>query len=155
MAGRRAGWWCCLPLAVAAALAPAGTALPQSDPLRTLSAIPPEVMFLRAAGQWRQGERTGPLRIVLVRTDAPDGAMRLYVQWLQVADERTGRLATVATEEIPEVFDWRVRIEDYRIEPDVEGARVSFDGTVLTSGRSRRYMLVIGPPGEVSFSALR
>jgi hypothetical protein len=37
----------------------------------------------------------------------------------------------------------------------VDGARVAFDGTVLTSGRSRRYLLIIGPPGEVSFSALR
>ena len=137
------------------AVAPVSPALPQSDPLRTLSAIPPEVMFLRAAGQWRQGDRSGPLRIVLLRTTSPDGALRLYVQWLQVADERAGRLATVATEEIPEVFDWRLRIDDYRIEPDVDGARVAIDGTVLTSGRSRRYLLVIGPPGEISFSALR
>lgn len=142
-------------LSLALMLASAGPALPQSDPLRVLSAIPTEVMFLRAAGQWRQGERSGPLRLVLLRTASPDGAMRLYVQWLQVADERTGRLASVATEEIPEIHDWRVRIEDYRIEPEVDGARVALDGTVLTSGRSRRYLLVIGPPGEVSFSALR
>lgn len=150
----RAAWRIVLAAALAAA-APAPPALSQSDPLRTLSAIPPEVMFLRAAGQWRQGDRSGPLRIVILRTASPDGAMRLYVQWLHLADERSGRLATVATEEIPEIHDWRVRIEDYRIEPDVDGARVSFDGTVLTSGRHRRYLLVIGPPGEVSFSALR
>jgi hypothetical protein len=125
------------------------------DPARTLSVIPGEVMFLRATGQWRQGDREGPSRIVLLRTSSPDGAMRLFVQWLAVADQRTGRIGVVATEEIPEVFDWRVKIEDYRIEPELDGARVMFDGVVLTSGQKRRYMLTIGPPGEVMFSGSR
>lgn len=143
-------------LAMLAALAAAGPLAAQSpDPTRILSAIPGEVMFLRATGQWRQGDREGPSRIVLLRTNAPDGAMRLFVQWLAVADQRTGRIGVVATEEIPEVFDWRVKIEDYRIEPDVDGARVMFDGVVLTSGQKRRYMLTIGPPGEVMFSGSR
>lgn len=143
-------------LAMLASLAAAGPLAAQSpDPTRILAAIPGEVMFLRATGQWRQGDREGPSRIVLLRTNAPDGAMRLFVQWLAVADQRTGRIGVVATEEIPEVFDWRVKIEDYRIEPDVDGARVMFDGVVLTSGQKRRYMLTIGPPGEVMFSGSR
>jgi hypothetical protein len=142
--------------AVIVALALSGPAAAQSpDPSRILSAIPGEVMFLRATGQWRQGDREGPSRIVLIRTGSPDGAMRLFVQWLAVADRQTGRLGVVATEEIPEVFDWRVKIEDYRIEPEVDGARVMFDGAVLTTGQRRRYMLTIGPPGEVMFSAGR
>jgi hypothetical protein len=143
-------------LAMLALLVAAGPLAAQSpDPTRTLSAIPGEVMFLRATGNWRQGDREGPSRIILLRTSSPDGAMRLFVQWLTVADQRTGRIGVVATEEIPEVFDWRVKIEDYRIEPDVDGARVMFDGVVLTSGQRRRYMLTIGPPGEVMFSGSR
>ncbi len=139
----------------ASLILPAPLAAQSPDPARILSAIPGEVMFLRATGTWRQGDREGPSRIVLIRTNSPDGAMRLFVQWLTVADQRSGRLGVVATEEIPEVFDWRVKIEDYRIEPDVDGARVIFDGVVLTSSQRRRYTLMIGPPGEIMFSGGR
>lgn len=159
MRGRAAGRLarrCAWIAVMLAALFPALPAAAQSpDPTRTLSAIPGEVMFLRATGTWHQGDREGPSRIVLLRTGSPDGAMRLFVQWLAVADQRSGRLGVVATEEIPEVFDWRVKIEDYRIEPEVNGARVLFDGTVLTGGQRRSYILTIGPPGEVMFSARR
>ncbi|MGU9981865.1 hypothetical protein ACJ4V0_17680 [Phreatobacter sp. HK31-P] len=124
------------------------------DHSRLLSAIPAEVMFLRATGSWMSGEREGTTRVVILRTGAPDGAQRLYVQWLAAAD-RTGRVAVVSTEEVPEVFDWRIAIEDYRVEPDASGSRVLLDGRIIGSGQGRRYMLTIGPPGEITFSALR
>jgi hypothetical protein len=152
---RRPSRWSLMTAALAVMLAAAEARAQSPDPTRILSAIPPEVMFLRATGTWSQGERDGPTRIVLMRTGSPDGAMRLFVQWLATADRRTGRLGVVATEEIPEVFDWRVKIEDYRVEPDANGSRVVFDGTVLTSNQRRSYLLTIGPPGEVMFSARR
>ena len=46
-------------------------------------------------------------------------------------------------------------MEDYRVEPDGAGSRVQIDGRVLGSGQPRRYLLTIGPPGEVTFGALR
>jgi hypothetical protein len=137
------------------ALLCAGPGAAQSpDHSRILSAIPGEVMFLRATGSWMSGEREGTTRIIILRTGLPDGAQRLYVQWLAVAD-RTGRIAVVASEEVPEVFDWRIAIEDYRVEPDAAGSRVLLDGRIVGSGQARRYMLAIGPPGEITFSALR
>ncbi|KAF0118295.1 MAG: hypothetical protein FD152_4703 [Xanthobacteraceae bacterium] len=140
---------CCL------ALLCAGSGAAQSpDHSRLLSAIPGEVMFLRATGAWTSGEREGTTRMVILRTGSPDGAQRLYVQWLAAAD-RTGRIALVSTEEVPEVFDWRIAIEDYRVEPDVGGSRVLLDGRIVGSGQARRYVLAIGPPGEITFAALR
>ena len=141
-----------LVLVLAALAAPA---LAQSDAGRALSSLSPDVLFVRATGPWVSGERRGTSRIVLLRTPSPDGAQRLYVQWLAVIDPSTGRTGTVATEEIPEVFDWRVGMEDYRVEPDGAGSRVQIDGRVLGSGQPRRYLLTIGPPGEVTFGALR
>lgn len=125
------------------------------DPVRALSTLAPEIMFVRATGTWTTGEREGTSRIVLLRSGAPDGAQRLFVQWLNRPDGGSGRPAIAATEEIPEVFDWRVGIEDYRVEPEANGARVVIDGLIIGTGRSRRYILAIGPPGEVSFAALR
>jgi len=133
--------------------APPGAAQ-SPDTSRSLSAIPAEVMFLRATGPWTSGEREGTTRMVILRSGSPDGAQLLYVQWLAAAD-RTGRIAVVATEEVPEVFDWRVAIEDYRVEPDANGSRVLLDGRIIGSGQGRRYMLTIGPPGEITFAALR
>lgn len=133
----------------------AAPALAQSDAGRALSSLSPDVLFVRATGAWVSGERQGSTRIVLLRTPSPDGAQRLYVQWLAVIDPATGRTGTVATEEIPEVFDWRVGIEDYRVEPDGAGSRVLIDGRIIGSGQSRRYLLTIGPPGDVTFGALR
>lgn len=125
------------------------------DPARALGSIAPEVMFVRATGGWSTVERTGTTRIVLLRSGSPDGAQRLFVQWLNRPDEPFGRPAVAATEEIPEIFDWRVGIEDYRVEPEANGSRVVLDGRIIGTDRSRRYMLSIGPPGEVTFSALR
>lgn len=142
-------------LAFAVALLGLATGAAAQDSSRALSAIPGEVMFLRATGTWNQGDREGPSRIIILRTNSPDGALRLFVQWLQISDRRTGRLGVVATEEIPEIFDWRVKIEDYRIEPETNGARVILDGIVIPTSQRRRYMLTIGPPGEVMFSATR
>lgn len=142
-------------LALAALLTLAAGGAMAQESSRTLSAIPGEVMFLRATGTWSQGDREGPSRIIILRTNAPDGALRLFVQWLQVSDRRSGRLGVVATEEIPEIFDWRVKIEDYRIEPEANGARVILDGIVIPTSQRRRYLLTIGPPGEVLFSATR
>ena len=145
-------------LAVAALVLAADAPLPgraqSPDTSRLLSAIPAEVMFLRATGAWQSGEREGTTRMVILRSGSPDGALRLYVQWMATT-ERGGRAAVVATEEVPEVFDWRVAVEDYRVEPDANGSRVLLDGRIIGSGQSRRYMLTIGPPGEITFAALR
>lgn len=151
----RAPW---LAIAVAGLFMAAEAPLPgraqSPDTSRFLSAIPAEVMFLRATGAWQSGEREGATRMVIVRSGSPDGALRLYVQWMTTT-ERGGRATVVATEEVPEVFDWRVAIEDYRVEPEVNGSRVLLDGRIIGSGQSRRYMLTIGPPGEITFAALR
>jgi hypothetical protein len=144
-------------LALAAALAGltaagGGLAFAQTtDPARLLAQIPSDIVLVRTTGTWSNGEREGPTRIVLLR--AGDDAMRLFVQWLAVADARSGRLASVATEEIPEIFDWRARIDDYRVEPAPGGSRVILDATILTNQQARRYVLTIGPPGEVMLSA--
>ncbi|MGQ3317310.1 MAG: hypothetical protein ACT6TH_13420 [Brevundimonas sp.] len=140
---------------LAAGLAPLPALAQAPDPVRALSSLAPEIMFVRATGGWTTGEREGTSRIVLVRSGAPDGAQRLFVQWLNRPEPGAGRPAIAATEEIPEVFDWRVGIEDYRVEPEANGARVVIDGRIIGTGRSRRYVLSIGPPGEVTFSALR
>ncbi len=141
-------------LALLAAQAPHPALAQSPDHSRSLSAIPAEVMFLRATGSWTSGDREGTTRMVILRSGSPDGALRLYVQWMATT-ERGGRAAIVATEEVPEVFDWRVTIEDYRVEPDANGSRVLLDGRIIGSGQSRRYMLTIGPPGEITFAALR
>jgi len=141
-------------IAALAALAP--PAAGQSpDPRGALASIAPEVMFLRATGSWTRGDREGTTRMVILRSGSPDGAQRLFVQWLGPADRAGGRAAVVATEEVPEVFDWRIGIEDYRVEPEAGGSRVLLDGRIIGSGQARRYMLTIGPPGEITFSSLR
>lgn len=143
-------------LLLLAAILAAGPLRAQApDPVRALSALAPEVMFVRATGGWSSGERSGTTRIVLLRSGSPDGAQRLFVQWLNRPDDGAGRSAVAATEEIPEIFDWRVGIEDYRVEPEANGARVVLDGRIIGTDRNRRYMLSIGPPGDVTFSALR
>lgn len=126
-----------------------------SDPVRALSTLAPEVMFVRATGSWSSGERSGTTRIVLLRSGSPDGAQRLFVQWLNRPEDAASRPAVAATEEIPEIFDWRIGVGDYRVEPDANGARIVLDGRIIGTDRNRRYLLSIGPPGEVSFSALR
>ncbi len=140
---------------LAAGLRSAPVSAQTPDPVRALSSLAPEIMFVRATGTWTTGEREGTSRIVIVRTGSPDGAQRLFVQWLNRSEAGSGRPAIAATEEIPEVFDWRVGIEDYRVEPEANGARILIDGRIIGSNRSRRYILAIGPPGEVSFAALR
>ncbi len=140
---------------LAAGLGSAPVSAQTPDPVRALSSLAPEIMFVRATGTWTTGEREGTSRIVIVRTGSPDGAQRLFVQWLNWSEAGSGRPAIAATEEIPEVFDWRVGIEDYRVEPEANGARILIDGRIIGSNRSRRYILAIGPPGEVSFAALR
>lgn len=142
-------------LLACAAAAFAAPALAQSDAGRALSSLSPDVLFVRATGPWASGQRSGTSRMVLLRTPSADGAQRLYVQWLAVIDPAEGRTGVITTEEIPEVFDWRVGIEDYRVEPEGAGSRVLIDGKVLGSGQSRRYLLTIGPPGEVTFGATR
>ncbi|QCK87627.1 hypothetical protein E8L99_18625 [Phreatobacter aquaticus] len=133
---------------------PPGPALAQTtDPSRLLSAIPTDIVLVRTTGSWSNGERTGPTRIVLLRAGTGDDAMRLFVQWLAVADPRTGRLASVATEEVPEIFDWRAVVDDYRVEPAPGGSRVILDATILTNQQARRYVLTIGQPGELMLSA--
>ena len=124
-----------------------------TDPSRLLSAIPNDVVLVRTTGTWSNGERTGPTRIVILRAGTGDDAMRLFVQWLAVADPRTGRLASVATEEVPEIFDWRAVVDDYRVEPAPGGSRVILDATILTNRQARRYVLTIGPPGDLMLSA--
>jgi hypothetical protein len=129
-------------------------ALAQStDPTRLLSAISSDIVLVRTTGTWSNGERGGPTRMVLLRAGTGDDAMRLFVQWLAVADPRTGRLASVATEEVPEIFDWRAVVDDYRVEPAAGGSRVILDATILTNRQTRRYVLTIGQPGEVMLSA--
>ncbi|AVO45176.1 hypothetical protein [Phreatobacter cathodiphilus] len=150
LAAASMGW-----VLLAAGVAPLPARAQSPDPVRALSSLAPEIMFVRATGTWTTGEREGTSRIVLLRSGSPDGAQRLFVQWLNRPDAASGRPAIAATEEIPEVFDWRVGIEDYRVEPEANGARVVIDGRIIGTGRSRRYVLAIGPPGEVSFSALR
>lgn len=140
---------------LAAGLVPAAAHAQAPDPARALASLAPEIMFVRATGTWNTGEREGTSRIVLVRSGSPDGAQRLFVQWLNRPEDASGRSAIAATEEIPEVFDWRVGIEDYRVEPEANGARVVIDGRIIGTARTRRYTLSIGPPGEVTFSALR
>lgn len=123
-----------------------------ADPTRILSALPGEVMFVRIAGSWASDDRRGPTRLVLIKPSPRDEAMRLYVQWLAL-DPRGNRFSLVATEEIPEIFDWRIKIDDYRIEPDANGSRVIFDAIVLTNNQRRTYVLTVGPPGDVMFAA--
>jgi hypothetical protein len=139
----------------AAMLVLATPALAQSDAGRALASLSPDVLFVRATGPWVSGERNGTSRMVLLRTPSPDGAQRLYVQWLAIIDPSEARMGVITTEEIPEVFDWRVGIEDYRVEPEGAGSRVLIDGRVIGSGQMRRYLLTIGPPGEVTFGATR
>lgn len=149
----RAAW---LAMILAAPAIPPLVSVPAAaqgaDPARILSAIPGEVMFVRIAGSWASDDRRGPTRMVLIRPSPRDEAMRLYVQWLAL-DPRGNRFSVVATEEIPEVFDWRVKIDDYRIEPDANGSRVIFDAVVLTNNQRRTYVLTVGPPGDVMFAA--
>lgn len=139
-------------LAACLALAPEPAAAETIDAARLLAAVPGEIMFVRIAGTWASPEREGLTRIVLIRPSARAEAMRLFVQWL-APDSRGGRFAVVAAEEVPEIFDWRIKIDDYRIEPETNGSRVVFEATVLTNGQRRRYELAIGPPGDVMFSA--
>ncbi len=118
-----------------AAATVAAPALAQSDAGRAMASLSPDVLFVRATGPWSSGQRQGTSRMVLLRTPSPDGAQRLYVQWLAILDPAEGRLGVIATEEIPEVFDWRVGIEDYRLEPEGSGSRVLIDGRVSARGR--------------------
>ncbi|QCI68567.1 hypothetical protein [Phreatobacter stygius] len=134
------------------AVAPIPLSAQGADPIRLLSGIPGEVMFVRITGAWASHDRRGPTRVVLIRPAPREEAMRLFVQWLAL-DARSNRFSVVATEEVPEVFDWRVKIDDYRIEPDANGSRMIFDAIVLTNNQRRAYELTIGPPGEVMFSA--
>ncbi|CEJ13159.1 hypothetical protein BN1110_03469 [bacterium YEK0313] len=138
--------------ALAAGLVPAPARADPVDATRLLAAIPGEIMFVRIAGTWASPEREGLTRIVLIRPSVRAEAMRLFVQWL-APDSRGSRFAVVAAEEVPEVFDWRLKIDDYRIEPETTGSRVLFEATVLTNGQRRRYELTIGPPGDVMFAA--
>jgi hypothetical protein len=136
----------------AAMLLASRPAVPQVvDAPRVLSAIPGEVIFLRLTGSWENDRRGGPTRIVLVRA-ANEDAMRLFVQWL-VHDRRANRFSVFATEEVPEVYDWRISIDDYRVEPEATGSRVVLEASVLSSGARRTYQLTIGQPGEVMFGA--
>lgn len=148
----RAAWLAVIPAMILAIPPLAPAAAQGADPARILSAVPGEVMFVRIAGSWASDDRRGPTRLVLIRPSPRDEAMRLYVQWLAL-DPRGNRFSVVATEEIPEVFDWRIKIDDYRIEPDANGSRVIFDAIVLTNSQRRTYVLTVGPPGDVMFAA--
>ncbi len=144
----------CLWLAASAAAAAAAPALAQSDAGRALSACRPTCS---SSAPRAHGPRPTQRDVAhgAAAHALPDGAQRLYVQWLAVIDPSEARMGVITTEEIPEVFDWRVGIEDYRVEPEGAGSRVLIDGKVLGSGQSRRYLLTIGPPGEVTFGATR
>lgn len=125
------------------------TARASSAPRPTLAG---DVVFVRVAGPWAADQREGFSRLVLVRGTARDEQARLYVQWVTV-DTRAGRFAVARTEEVEEVFDWRLRIDDYQVNPTESGSSVTLDATVITNGMKRRYDLVIGSPGVLTFRA--
>lgn len=115
--------------------------------------VGPEVVFTRTVGPWESEGRSGFARIVLARTGAREDTARLHVQWIAV-DPRTGRFQIIASEEVQEIFDWRLRLDDYRVERQDLSAVVLLEATILTSGQQGRYELIIRNPGDVQFQRL-
>jgi len=141
-------------LLLLAVLAPTVASAQGPDPLsRALQTLPGEVVFLRSTGPWEREGRTGSARILLVRASPRDETARLFLQW--IAPDQRGRPGVIVQEEIGEVFDWRLRMDDYRIEREAHGTRVVFDATVLTNNQLRRYELRIGGPGDFKFEPLQ
>ncbi len=139
---------CTLPVLAQTPPAPAAT-LPFAD-ATGLSAIPPNVLFVRAAGFWQKDDKSGTARLILARIGPAGSHPRLFVQWLT---PDAGGMKLVAQQEITEVVDWRLRINDLRLETTPYGAMTVFDATPLPSTVERRYYLEIGPPEETRFYA--
>ncbi len=125
---------------------------PARPETKLLSAIPASVLFVRTTGIWRKNDKSGLSRMILARTDGPGTHPRLYVQWLQM-EERTGQMQVIETVEIQEVMDWRLRINDYRIDALESGAAVTLMASPLATKVERNYLMEITGPGEVRVTA--
>ena len=125
---------------------------PNRPETKMLSAIPASVLFVRTTGIWRKDGKSGLSRMILARTDGPGTHPRLYVQWMQM-EERTGQMQVIESVEIQEIMDWRLRINDYRIDALESGAAVTLMASPLATKVERNYLMEITGPGEVRLTA--
>jgi len=130
---------------------PSGPLLPNAD-ATGLSLIPPNVLFVRSAGFWQKDEKSGLARLILARIGPAGSTPRLFVQWLS-PENQPGQMRLVAQQEITEVVDWRLRINDLRLETIPTGTMVTLEATPLPNPVERRYYLEIGGPEETRFYA--
>lgn len=137
--------------AVAQAQQPPGPLMPNAD-AAGLSLIPPNVLFVRSAGFWHKDEKSGAIRMILARIGPAGSTPRLFVQWLS-PDAPGGQMRLIAQQEITEVTDWRLRINDLRLETIPTGTMAIFEATPLPNPVERRYYLEIGGPEETRFYA--
>jgi len=111
------------------AIPAAQTARAEDDPmLQVATALAPQVIRVRTFGQWQEAENKGFYRGILVRKPPADGkpvAVRLYLQWLQIAKD--GTLSVVRTITFPKLAEAEANVTDFRYEKDTGGLVLFID----------------------------
>ena len=66
--------------------------------------------YIATGGSWKEGESAGSYRLILTGGEAPGGASRAFLQWLEPS-ARGAPFAVVATRELP-VTDGLINLRD-------------------------------------------